>query len=272
MTSRILLTGGTGFVGRHILAALAEMNRCVALVVRDKSRLAVNLPVDRLIPTDDAFAESRSWWVDALQDVDMVIHAAWFAEPGQYQQSPINLDCLIGTVTLAQACIDAGVRRFVGLGTCFEYDTDAGYLSVDTPLRPATPYAAAKAATYLALSRSLPEASVEFAWCRLFYLFGEGEDPRRLVPYINQQLQQGEFADLTDGLQVRDYMNVRDAAASIVATASGTSTGPVNVCSGNGITIRELAMRIADTYGRPDLLRFGARSNNLHDPQTVVGI
>jgi dTDP-6-deoxy-L-talose 4-dehydrogenase (NAD+) len=44
------------------------------------------------------------------------------------------------------------------------------------------------------------------------------------------------------------------------------------VCSGNGITIRELAVRIADTYGRADLLRFGARSSNIHDPQTVVGI
>ena len=272
MTTQFLLTGATGFVGRRILSALADMNKRVTVVVRHESKLAASLPVDRLILTDDAFAESRQWWVDALQGVDTVIHAAWFAEPGQYLQSPINLDCLKGTITLAQACVDAGVRRFVGAGTCFEYDTDAGYLSVDTPLRPATPYAAAKAATYLALNQSLPKAGVEFVWCRLFYLYGEGEDPRRLVPYIHQQLQQGEFVNLTDGLQVRDYMDVRDAAASIVANACGSYTGPVNVCSGNGITVRELAVRIADTYGRPDLLRFGARSNSVHDPQTVVGI
>jgi dTDP-6-deoxy-L-talose 4-dehydrogenase (NAD+) len=272
MSTRILLTGATGFVGRQILSALVTMNVPVTLVVRGELKRVETRPVDRVILTDDAFAQSRSWWVEALQGVDTVIHAAWFAEPGQYLQSPINLDCLKGTITLAQACADARVRRFVGTGTCFEYDTDAGYLSVDTPLRPATPYAAAKAATYLALNQSLPIAGVEFVWCRLFYLYGEGEDPRRLVPYIHQRLQQGKFADLTDGLQVRDYMDVRDAAASIVATACGNCTGPVNVCSGNGITIRELAVRIADTYGRADLLRFGARSSNIHDPQTVVGI
>jgi dTDP-6-deoxy-L-talose 4-dehydrogenase (NAD+) len=182
------------------------------------------------------------------------------------------LDCLKGTITLAEACVDAGIRRFVGIGTCFEYDTDEGYLSVNTPLRPATAYAASKAVTYMILNQILPKAGVEFVWCRLFYLYGEGEDRRRLVPYIHQQLQRGEFADLTDGLQVRDYLDVRDAAESIVAVAYGKYVGPVNICSGKGISIRELALSIADTYGRSDLLRFGVRRNNVHDPQIVVGI
>jgi dTDP-6-deoxy-L-talose 4-dehydrogenase (NAD+) len=160
----------------------------------------------------------------------------------------------------------------VGIGTCLEYDTSAGYLSVNTPLRPATPYAAAKAATYFALRQSLEQAGVEFIWCRLFYLYGDGEDPQRVVPYIHQQLQRGQFADLTNGLQVRDYLNVCDASASIVDVAYGSHTGAVNICSGVGITIRELALSIAQGYGRPDLLRFGARSNNIHDPLTIVGI
>ena len=272
MSTRILLTGATGFVGRHILSELLKINADITLVVRDELKLEPSLPVNRIIRTDDAFAQSKSWWVEALQGIDLVIHAAWFAEHGLYLESPIQLDCLKGTITLAQACVDASVRRFVGIGTCFEYDTDAGYLSVNTPLRPETSYASAKAATYMALNQFLPKTGVEFLWCRLFYLYGEGEDPRRLVPYIHQQLQRREFADLTDGLQIRDYMNVRDAAVSIVAAACGKFTGPLNVCSGKGITIRELAEQIAHTYESPELLRFGARSRNIHDPKTIVGI
>jgi dTDP-6-deoxy-L-talose 4-dehydrogenase (NAD+) len=65
-----------------------------------------------------------------------------------------------------------------------EYDTSVGYLSVNTPLRPATLYAAAKAATYFAMRHSLGPAGVEFIWCRLFYLYGEGEDPQRVVGYM----------------------------------------------------------------------------------------
>ena len=272
MSTRILLTGATGFVGGQSLASLKKRGAHVTAVVRGDSRRLAGRCVDKVITTEDAFTQSHSWWASALQGIDTVIHAAWFAESGKYLWSRENLDCLKGTITLGQVCAEVGIRRFVGVGTCLEYDTSVGYLSVNTPLRPATPYAAAKAATYFALSHSLEQAGVEFSWCRLFYLYGEGEDPQRVVPYIHQQLQRGQFAELTNGLQVRDYLNVCDASASIVNVAYGSHTGAVNICSGVGITIRELALSIAEGYRRPDLLRFGARSNNIHDPQTIVGI
>ena len=114
---------------------------------------------------------------------------AWYAEPGQYLQSPKNSECLAGTLLLAEGASQAGVRRFVGVGTCFEYDLDLGLLGVDAPLKPTTPYAEAKAAAFTALSRLLPARDVEFVWCRLFYLYGEGEDERRLVPYLHARLR-----------------------------------------------------------------------------------
>jgi nucleoside-diphosphate-sugar epimerase len=58
----------------------------------------------------------------------------------------------------------------------------------------------------------------------------------------------------------------------IVETALGTEQGPVNVCSGMPITVRQLAEQIADEYGRRDLLRFDARPDNLIDPPRVVGV
>ncbi len=137
---------------------------------------------------------------------------------------------------------------------------------------PSTPYAAAKAEVFKSLSQSLPKAGIEFAWCRLFYLFGEGEDERRLVPYLRGKLKAGEPAELTSGEQIRDYMDVRDAARAIVEVALGTAQGPVNICSGLPVTIRQLAERIADEYGRRDLLRFGARPDNPVDPPCVVGV
>ncbi len=201
-----------------------------------------------------------------------MIHVAWYAEPGEYLQSPKNLDCLAGTLRLAQGAAEAKVRRFVGIGTCFEYDLSAGHLSIQTALRPSTPYAEAKAAAFAELSRLLPQQGVEFAWCRLFYLYGEGENERRLVPYLRGKLMAGEPAELTSGEQIRDYLDVRDAGRMIVEAALGAVQGPVNICSGVPTTIRQLAERIADEYGRRDLLRFGARPDNLVDPPCVVGV
>jgi dTDP-6-deoxy-L-talose 4-dehydrogenase (NAD+) len=265
----ILLTGATGFVGQQVLRALAERGCHVRAVIRDGKQ---NLAATEAIVSPDIFAESATWWGDACRGADTVIHAAWYAEPGQYLQSSKNLDCVDGTLRLAQGAIDARVRRVVGIGTCFEYDLSVGYLSVATPLRPTTPYAQAKADTFKALSQLLPPKGVEFCWCRLFYLFGEGEDSRRLVSYLRGKLKAGEPAELSSGTQIRDFLDVREAGRMIADVALGLAQGPVNICSGTPITVRALAERIADEYGRRDLLRFGARPDNLIDPPVVVGV
>lgn len=270
----ILLTGAAGFVGRHVLRALGDRGCRVRPVVREgrQEKLAGDAVIETIVASRDIFAENAAWWARTCRGVDTVIHAAWYAEPGKYLQSPKNQDCLSGTLRLAEGAAQAKVRRFVGIGTCFEYDLGAGRLSISTPLRPSTPYAQAKVDAFNALSASLPPQGVTFAWCRLFYLYGEGEDARRLVPYVRARLQAGEPAELSSGSQIRDFLDVREAARMIVDVALGSEEGPINICSGKPITVREMAERIADELGRRDLLRFGARVDNPVDPPCVVGI
>jgi dTDP-6-deoxy-L-talose 4-dehydrogenase (NAD+) len=268
----VLLTGATGFVGRQVLHALVEQGCRVRAVVRQGKQVVPSSAIESVITSPDIFAESAAWWADACRGIDTIIHVAWYAEPGQYLQSPKNQECLLGTLRLAQGAIDANVRRFVGIGTCFEYDLNAGHLSVETPLKPSTPYAEAKAAAFNALTQQFPQQGVEFVWCRLFYLYGEGEDARRLVPYVHARLQAGEPAELSCGTQVRDFLDVREAGRMIAEAALGPVQGPVNICSGTPVTVRQLAERIADEYGRRDLLRFGARADNPVDPPVVVGV
>jgi nucleoside-diphosphate-sugar epimerase len=274
MTGIILLTGATGFVGRQVLRALSEKGARVRVVIREgkQGQLEKLEGTESIVTTKDLFEESVSWWVDVCTDIDTAIHVAWYAEPGNYLQSSKNLDCLIGTLQMAKGAAQAGVKRFIGIGTCFEYDFTEGLLSVQTPLGPTTPYAGAKAAAFMALSHWLPQQNVEFAWCRLFYLHGEGEDARRLVPYLRTKLTAGEPAELTSGRQIRDYLDVREAGHMIVETALNKVQGPVNICSGLPITVRQLAEQIADEYGRRELLKFGVRPDNLVDPGYVVGI
>jgi dTDP-6-deoxy-L-talose 4-dehydrogenase (NAD+) len=270
----ILVTGATGFVGRQVLHELARQNCCARLVTREgkQDQVPRSAAIENVIATPDMWSEPAAWWGDVCQGVDTVIHIAWYAEPGQYLQSPKNLDCLAGTLRLSQGASRAKVQRFVGIGTCFEYDLSAGHLTVETPLRPTTPYAGAKAAAFMALSQYLPQQGIEFAWCRLFYLYGEGEAEGRLVPYLRARLMAGEPAELSSGQQIRDYLDVREAGRMIVEAALGAVQGPVNICSGAPVTVQQLAERIADEYGRRDLLRFGARPDNLVDPPCVVGV
>ena len=268
----ILLTGATGFVGRQVHRALCARGARARVVIRDGTESRLAEAAESVVTTPDLFLEKAAWWTEACRGVDTVVHAAWYAEPGVYLHSPKNEACLAGTLELGRGASAAKARRFLGIGTCFEYDIAAGLLTTKTRLDPQTPYASAKASTFRALSELLPRRGLSLAWCRLFYLYGEGEDKRRLVPYLRHRLSRGEPAELSSGTQVRDFLDVAEAGRMIADVALGAIRGPVNICSGVPTTVRELAERICDELGgRRDLLRFGARPDNAYDPPRIVG-
>jgi nucleoside-diphosphate-sugar epimerase len=270
----VTLTGATGFVGGQILRNLLERGCSVRVLVRDPSRLH-GIPAHgalEIVQTPDLFAEGTDRLEELLEASETLVHAAWYAEPGKYLTSPLNLACLTGTLNLASAFVAVGGKRFVGVGTCAEYDPSAGLMTTDTRLAPNTLYAACKASAFQVLRCFLGTEGVSFAWCRIFYLYGEGEDERRLVPYMRRQLGAGQEVLLTRGDQVRDFLDVKDAARMIADVTLGQQQGAVNICSGEAVTVRQLAERIADEYGRRDLLRFGAKPENSFDPPRVVGV
>jgi len=269
----ILLTGGTGFIGRHVLSILLADGFNVRLITRGLSReIGRNREGIEIVSTDNAFLESREWWTKQCAGVNRVIHLAWYVEPGQYLNSLKNLECLTGSLNLALAGIASGISKFVGVGTCFEYDLeDSMPKDSDSKLNPNTIYASAKASLYFLLKNLFTLSKIDFAWARLFYLYGQGEDERRLTPYLHRQLSNGLIAELTSGNQIRDFIDVKLAAQQIVEATFNSATGSINICSGKGISIRQFAEEIADLYGAHDLLKFGARQDNITDPQYVVG-
>ena len=270
---RILITGGTGFVGRQVVRSLSKKDVEMTLVVRSGKEKAVKdiACVKKIITSQDIFVENRHWWANACKGIDIVIHAAWHVEPGQYLESEKNVDCLIGSLELVRGAACAKVARFIGVGTCFEYELSESRLSIQTPLKPLTTYAAAKTSLFTFGSTYLPARGTDFVWVRLFYLYGEGEDERRLVPYVRGKISKGETAELTEGKQIRDYLDVSQAGNQIAEVALGTELGPVNICSGLAMTVRELAEKIAKEYGRLDLLSFGKKAENINDPPCVYG-
>lgn len=267
---RVLLTGATGFVGsalaRHLVAEGHELH-CVVREGANTSRVADVLPRCAVLPWDLGDARLTAA-VTALRP-DACVHSAWYAEPGKYLASRENLRLVDVTHRLAVTLADAGCKRLVALGTCFEYDTDVGYLSESSPTAPRHLYSACK----LGLSHSLAQlgalTGMQVAWARLFYLYGPWEDPRRLVSSVISSTLAGRPARCTAGTQVRDFLHVDDVASALAAVLASEVTGNVNIGSGVPVTVREVVSAIGALAGRPELIELGALPMNPADPPFV---
>lgn len=241
----ILITGATGFIGRHVAAALRAAGHQLTALGRPQYDL---LDPQCRFPTGP---------------FDLGIHLAWYVEPGRYLDSPLNDQWVLASLRLAQT---VACRRWLVAGTCFEYTMRPEPLKETDPAEPTTRYARAKRTLFERWSH----LTSELVWVRIFYQYGPWEDRRRLVPYIITSLLRGQRAELTEGAQVRDFLHVEDVGAAIATVATSDMTGIVNIGSGTGVTVREIAQLIGQQTGRAELLIFGAKPTPPHDPPYVV--
>ena len=174
--------------------------------------------------------------------------------------------------------LDSGKpRRFIHTGSCSEYaPAEPGHrLTENDPVGPASLYGAAKLCASIYGAALAAERRIAFLNLRLFGVFGVGEAPYRLVPYLIGKLRQDQPVDLTPGEQCRDWLYVDDVVDSLLAAATSdglAESGIFNVCSGQGTRVRELAEQVADTMKKPrDLLRFGARPYRPDESMWIVG-
>jgi nucleoside-diphosphate-sugar epimerase len=266
-TSRFLITGGNGFIGRHVAEEILAHGHDVVMVSRTgKAALpgCTAIACDLLAP--DAPERLAAIGADGL------IHLAWETTHGKFWNAPENLDWVAATLRIARAFRAAGGRRMVGIGTCIEYDTagDTPLDEIATPRKPTLLYGIAKNATFEILGRFAALSGLEFAWARLFHLFGPDEKPDRLVPAVIAALLAGREARTTAGTQTRNFIHAADAGRAIAAIALADLTGPVNIGAYAHTSVVEVATIIAEIIGRPELLRLGALPPRAGEPASLI--
>lgn len=236
---KIAVTGATGFLGRHVLQELGRHPVAVVAVVRD-SGLARSAGIEVDCVELDILASPDAGF-KRLGEPDVLIHLAWGGLPHYRSLHHFEVE-LPSQYAFISRLVRSGLSALVVTGTCFEYGMQSGELFEGQPARPDNPYALAKDTLRRQLELLLAETPAALSWARLFYLYGDGQAEGSLLPQLRSAVANGEKQfNMSGGEQLRDYLPVTEAAATLVALAMNKSnSGVVNVSSGRPISVRRL--------------------------------
>ncbi|MBF0230145.1 MAG: NAD(P)-dependent oxidoreductase [Desulfamplus sp.] len=238
---KVLVTGATGFIGRHVVELLLKHQHEVIAVARDidKARSINWFNNVKFVNCD--LNEPDLNISEILGIPDVLVHLAWSGLPNYKDLSHFEIN-LPTSYTFIKNMITAGTKHILVAGTCFEYGIQNGPLSEDMPTFPVTPYGLAKDTLRKFLDSLQKQYDFLFQWVRLFYMYGSGQNPNSLMAQLDRAIDnKDELFKMSGGEQLRDYMPIEEIARRIYFLIENSSIkGVINCCSGKPISVRSL--------------------------------
>jgi dTDP-6-deoxy-L-talose 4-dehydrogenase (NAD+) len=270
---KVLVTGATGFVGRHLVAALLARGCAVRAVARN-AETAASLPWINAVEFIKADIHGADLDIGALTDgIDALAHLAWPGLPN-YQALFHFEHNLMADYRFIKGAVEAGVPQVLVTGTCFEYGMQSGPLDEQIAPQPGNPYGLAKNTLRLFLENLQRVQPFTLQWARLFYLHGAGQNPNSLLAALDRAIDAGdERFNMSGGEQLRDYLAIETAAGYLAAIMQQRDfDGVINCASGQPISVRALVEQRVRERGASIDLNLGHYPYATHEPMAFWGV
>ncbi|KNB53660.1 UDP-glucose 4-epimerase GalE [Streptomyces caatingaensis] len=286
-----LITGGAGYIGAHVARAMTGAGERVAVLDDLSNGSAERLPPE--VPLVRGSVLDRAVLDRALKELDVtgVVHLAAKKQVGESVEKPLLYyrENVHGLTVLLEAVVDAGVRSFVFSSSAAVYGMpDVDLVTEETPCLPINPYGETKLAGEWLVRAAGAAHGISTACLRYFNVAGAARPELadtgvfNIIPMMFDRITRGErpliFGDdyaTPDGTCVRDYIHIEDLATAHLAAARALDERPgpgdltLNVGTGTGVSVREMADLIGEVTGRADL-EPEIRPRRPGDPARVV--
>lgn len=242
----IFLTGGTGFIGSHVLKQVGAFGMDVTAIRRQGSQPRIKLdnaprwiekPLDELDEND-------------ISGHDVLMH---LASAGVSPQKATLEEMMYWNVTvtgkLLELAAKTGIRRIIVAGSYAEYGLAANrydYIPANASLEPTSMYAATKAAACMLSFSIAAQYGIELCYLRIFSAYGEGQNENNFFPSLCRSAKAGNDFPMTSGAQVRDFIHVEDVARILLKTVTMPDVIPgcpyvANVATGQPLALKDFA-------------------------------
>jgi dTDP-6-deoxy-L-talose 4-dehydrogenase (NAD+) len=239
---KVLVTGATGFIGNYVIGELLSQSCSVIASSANEAgaRQKYWYKDSTYIPFDLRLFRPTTNYYEFFQRPDLMIHLGWEGLPN-YKSSFHTEENLPRHRKFLKNLLENGLPDLTVTGTCLEYGMGEGALNEEMLPRPSISYAVAKDELRKFVAELKKDHSFSFKWVRLFYMYGEGQNPNSLLSQLDRAIKNGETVfNMSGGEQLRDYLPVESVAEYIVKIAlQNRVSGIINCCSGKPVKIKE---------------------------------
>ena len=269
MRTTVIITGAGGYVGRHVVTAVADLGYRPVALVRQIRHDEID-PRALVIEANVLDPDFNLAAVVPPEQIAAVIHLAW--QDGFVHNAPSHMQNLSAHYRFLVSLGGVGIPRVAALGTMHEVGYWEGAITAETPTRPVTLYGIAKDALRRACLLSIA-GRTEFVWLRAFYILGDDRRNRSIFAKLLEAADRGEtFFPFTTGKTLYDFIDVADLGRQIaVAATTNGVTGVLNTCSGHPESLASRVERFIADNSLGLALQYGAFPDRAYDSPGIWG-